>query len=481
MKPVRTRFAPSPTGYLHVGGLRTALFKYLFARNQKGAFILRIDDTDRERFVEDAAEHIFESLRWLDLGWDEGPEVGGPFQPYEQSKRFDIYQNYAKQLIDRSALYPCWCSAERLNKLRQQAQTERRAFKYDRYCLKHPKDLSAPHVLRFLIPDQPETIGWDDAVRGKVEVRTADLDDFVAIKSDGWPTYHFSSIVDDHTMEITHVIRGDEWVASTPKHLLVYQAFGWEAPVYAHVPTILGPDGKHKLSKRDGAKSAIDYKSLGYLPEALVNYLASLGFNDGTEQEIYSREELIKAFSLDRISKSGAVFDERRLIWMNGVWIRQLPLNELFERAGDFWPPEAEKAGADYKKQVLGLVQERLKYLAELPELTRFFFVDLPINGKLIDEHKQLKKLAPAELKKMLEQARDTLVESDFTTDDLNTRLNRLLEQTGQKPVVLFSLIRIATTQAAASPGLADTLAVLGKDKSLSRLDAQLAAMPLAD
>ncbi|HVA11464.1 MAG TPA: glutamate--tRNA ligase [Candidatus Dormibacteraeota bacterium] len=476
MSKVRTRFAPSPTGYLHVGGLRTALFKYLFAKNQQGTFILRIDDTDRERFVEGSVEHIFDSLRWLGLEWDEGPEVGGDYGPYEQSKRFDIYHEYADKLSATGALYPCWCSAERLDKLRKQAQAEKRAFKYDRYCLTHPKDLAEPHVMRFFIPESPLSIGWDDAVRGHVEVKTTDLDDFIAIKSDGWPTYHFSSIVDDETMKITHVIRGDEWVASTPKHLLLYKAFKWEPPIYAHIPTVLGPDGKHKLSKRDNAKSAIDYKNLGYLPEAVINYLASLGFNDGSEQEIYSRHELAKIFSLERISKSPAVFDERRLDWMNGYWIRQLKLDELSARVQGFWPAEAEKANDDFKKQVLGLVQERLKYFAELPDLTRFFFTDLPLDMKLITENKQLKQLNTEELKDLLERAKTTLTPSDFSVDDLSARLNRLLEETGQKPVILFSLIRIATTSAPASPGLADTLAVLGKQRSLGRVDSWLAA-----
>lgn len=477
MKPIRTRFAPSPTGYLHVGGLRTALFKYLFAQKESGKFILRIDDTDRERYVEGAIDHIFESLRWLGLDWDEGPEVGGPFAPYKQSERFDIYKEYAAKLQAAGSLYPCWCSSERLDKLRHEAQVAKRAFKYDRYCLKHPKDLSEPHVLRFLIPDSPKTVGWDDQVKGHVEVKTEDLDDFVAIKSDGWPTYHFSSIVDDETMEITHVIRGDEWVASTPKHLLVYQAFGWEPPIYAHVPPILGADGKHKLSKRDNAKSAIDYKKLGYLPEAVVNYLASLGFNDGSTQEIYSRQELIEAFSLDRISKSGAVFDERRLNWMNGHYIREMPLGDLYGRTEGFWPAAAKGFDDNYKKQVLGLVQERLKYFAELPELTDFFFRDLPVDPQLISEHKQLKKLPANELKDLLKKAQSSLEASDFTSADLSDRLNQLLEQTGQKPGVLFSLIRIATTQAPASPGLADSLVVLGKDISVRRIDAYLTSL----
>ncbi len=477
MSKVRTRFAPSPTGYLHVGGLRTALFKYLFAKKNNGNFILRIDDTDRARYVEGATEQIFESLRWLDLVWDEGPETGGPFAPYEQSQRFDIYQTYADQLQKEGILYPCWCNAERLEELRKEAQAKKQAFKYDRHCLTHPQNLSKAHVLRFLIPDQPNAISWEDAVRGKVEVQTNDLDDFVAIKSDGWPTYHFSSIVDDQTMQITHVIRGDEWVASTPKHLLLYQAFGWQPPAYAHVPTILGPDGKHKLSKRDDAKSAIDYRNLGYLPEAVSNYLVSLGFNDGTSQEIYSREELIQVFALDRISKSGAVFDERRLLWMNGHYIRQLAIDDLYKRVADFWPESAKKYSEDYKKKVLALVQERLKYFAELPALTNFFFEDLPLNPKLITDHKQLKKIEGVELAKWLQSTRQSFVASDFSLDDLAKRLNDLLQATNQKPVILFSLIRIATTQASASPELAPTLAILGKEVIIRRLNQQLTAL----
>lgn len=478
MKPVRTRFAPSPTGYLHVGGLRTALFKYLFARKDKGVFIVRIDDTDRERYVEGAYDHILESLRWLSLDWDEGPETDAQFGPYRQSERLHIYQEYAGKLQASGDLYPCWCGPERLAKLREQAQKEKRAFKYDRHCLKHPGDPSKPHVLRFRIPDEPKTVSWDDAVKGKVEVRTDDLDDFVAIKSDGWPTYHFSSIVDDETMHITHVIRGDEWVASTPKHLLVYRAFGWKPPLYAHVPAILGPDGKHKLSKRDNAKSAIDYREMGYLPEALFNYLASLGFNDGSTKEIYTHDELVKVFSLDRISKSPAVFDQRRLDWMNGHWIREkLTADDLYARSKDFWPRSADGSDDDYKQRVLGIVRERLKYLGELPELTGFFFEDLPVDPELISGHKQLKKLAAGELKDLLGQARSALEKSDFSVGDLTQSLNDLLDKTGRKPAVLFSLIRIATTQAPASPGLADTLAVLGRERSLQRIDAQIAAL----
>jgi len=474
---IRTRFAPSPTGFLHVGGLRTALFKYLFAKKHGGAFILRIDDTDRERFVEEATDHILESLKWLGLEWDEGPVVGGPYAPYEQSKRFDLYQDYARKLQASAALYPCWCSPQRLQELRERAASNKKAYKYDRYCLDNPQDLHKPHVLRFRIPETPKAVGWDDAVRGRVEVKAEDLDDFVAVKSDGWPTYHFSSIVDDETMKITHVIRGDEWVASTPKHLLVYAAFNWQPPVYAHVPTILGPDGKHKLSKRDNAKSALEYRDLGYLPEALINYLASLGFNDGSTKEIYSREELIEAFSLDKIAKSGAVFDEKRLLWMNGHYIRGLDLEALYENVDGFWPEASKVYGEAYKKEVLGLVQERLKYFSELPELTGFFFEDLPLNPELITTHKQLKKYDPAQLKEYLQLVLASLSESSFELDDLSARLNNLLEQTSEKPAVLFSLIRIATSQAPASPPLAETISVLSKDVTLRRLANQISAL----
>jgi glutamyl-tRNA synthetase len=464
-KNVRTRFAPSPTGYLHVGALRTALFKYLFAKNQKGSFILRIDDTDRERFVVGAEEHIKESLQWLGLDWEE---------EHKQSNRFDIYREYAKQLQDKGSLYPCWCSAERLDELRKKAQAEKVAFKYDRHCLNRPDDISKPHVLRFYLPDENIKVEWTDLVKGRVSVESKDLDDFVAIKSDGWPTYHFSSIVDDHLLEISHVVRGDEWVASTPKHLLLYRAFDWEPPIYAHVPPILGPDGKKKLSKRDGAKDILEYRNQGYLPEALTNFLATLGWNDGTEQEIFTSDELVKKFSLERVQKSGARFDEKRLEWISGHHVRQKPLTELQGLAEDFWPDTAKKYDAAYKEKVLGLVQERIKYLGELPELTSFFFEDLPVKPELITEHKKLKKLSNDELKQLLESAEKTLKESDFSLNDLTNRLNQLLETSNQKPIVLFSLIRIATTQAPASPGLAETLEILGKEIVLNRIAQQL-------
>jgi glutamyl-tRNA synthetase len=312
---------------------------------------------------------------------------------------------------------------------------------------------------------------------GELHTGSEVIDDFILIKADGYPTYNFAHIIDDTEMKISHVMRGQEFLASVPNYLNLYDALGLTPPVLATLPHILGSDGHKKLSKRDGAKDVLDYIRDGYLPEALINFIASLGWNDGTEQEIFSRDELIRKFSLGHVQRSGARFDERRLAWMNGHYLRAMPLDELYDLADNYWPPEAGQASAEYKKQVLGLVQERLKYLAELPELTRFFFIDLPVDASLISDHKQLKKLSTGDLRQLLEQSREILEASDFTVDNLTEQLNRLLTQTGRPPAVLFSLLRIATTQAPSSPGLADSLAVLGKNRSLSRIDAQLTSL----
>jgi glutamyl/glutaminyl-tRNA synthetase len=300
------------------------------------------------------------------------------------------------------------------------------------------------------------------------------VDDFILIKSDGYPTYNFAHIIDDDAMHITHVIRGQEFLASMPNYLNLYEALELTPPILATMPHILGPDGRKKLSKRDGAKDVLDYLRDGILPEALLNFIASLGWNDGTEQEIYSVTELLEKFSLDRVQRSGARFDEQRLLWMNGVHIRALSLDELYKRAATYWPAEAATAPDDYKQAVLALVQERLKFLAELPVLTSFFFIDLPVDPSLISGHKQLSKLTAAELQALLAAARDSLEQSDFTTSDISLRLNELLTATQQKPAILFSLIRIATTQAPSSPGLAESLAVIGKTRSLMRIDTML-------
>lgn len=472
---VRTRFAPSPTGFLHVGGIRTAVFAWLVAQQNDGQFVLRLEDTDKKREVEGSAQHLEDSLKALGLQYDEGPDIGGPHEPYRQSQRLESYKQWAQILIDAGRAYADPYPPDEVQGFREQAQKAKQPFLYRNHRPENPPIWDGSQPLRF--KSEPKAYKWHDAIMGDLSTGPEVVDDFILIKSDGYPTYNFAHIIDDAEMEISHIIRGQEFIASVPNYLNLYEALGLTPPVMATAPHILGADGRKKLSKRDGAKDVLDYIRDGYLPEALFNFIVSLGWNDGTEQEIFSRDELIQKFSLDRVQRSGAHFDERRLLWMNGHYIRELPLDDLYDRTKGYWPPESEGYDDAYKKQVLGLVQERLKYFAELPELTKFFFVDMPVDPELISGHKQLKKLSQEDLKGLLQQAKTILEASDFSLDDLTKRLNDLLEQTGQKPAVLFSLVRIATTQAPASPGLAESLAVLGKDRSLSRLEAQLSEL----
>ncbi|HSX43608.1 MAG TPA: glutamate--tRNA ligase [Candidatus Saccharimonadales bacterium] len=475
MKPVRTRFAPSPTGYLHVGGIRTALFAWLVARQAGGEFVLRFEDTDKKREVEGSREHLIKSLHTLGLKHDEGPDIGGQFGPYVQSERLASYHKWAQMLIDAGKAYADPYTPEQVQQFREEAQKAKKPFLYRNHRPTDPPKWDGTMPLRF--KSEPKDYQWHDAVMGDMHAGAEAIDDFILIKSDGYPTYNFAHIIDDREMQISHIIRGQEFIASQPNYLNLYEALEFEVPILATVPHILGPDGKKKLSKRDGAKDVLDYFREGYLQEAMLNFIASLGWNDGTEQEIFIAQELIEKFSLDRVQRAGAKFDESRLLWMNGTWIRGLNLGELYERSKDFWPESSRQASDDYKKQVLSLIQERLKYFAEIPQLTDFFFTDLPVDMQLIDGNKQLKKFEHAELKGLLEQAKASLEASDFSAADLAERLNVLLEQTGQKPGVLFSLIRIASTQAPSSPGLAETLAVLGQETSLRRIDATLQAL----
>jgi glutamyl-tRNA synthetase len=471
---VRTRFAPSPTGFLHVGGIRTALFAYLLAKQGNGQFVLRFEDTDKKREVEGARQHLIDSLKALGLDYDEGPDIGGPYAPYTQSERLESYKKWAGKLIDSGRAYADPYTSEEVQAFREAAQKAKQPFLYRNHRPENPPVWDGTTPLRF--KSEPKAYDRHDEVMGDLHTGPETIDDFVLIKSDGYPTYNFAHIVDDAEMQITHIIRGQEFLASIPNYLNLYEALGITPPKIATVPHILGPDGNKKLSKRDGAKDVLDYIRDGFLPEALVSFIATLGWNDGTVQEVFTREELLQKFSLDRVQKSGARFDEQRLLWVNGHFIRQLELDKLYELAQDYLPTEAAPYGEDYRKAVVGLVQERLKYFKELPELTAFFFADLPVNMQLINGNKQLKKFSHAELKELLEKAKASLVLSDFTAEDLTQRLNTMLEVTGQKPGVLFSLIRIATTQAPASPGLAETMHVLGKEVSLRRIDQQLTA-----
>lgn len=475
MTQIRTRFAPSPTGYIHVGSLRAALFPWLLARQNNGKFILRIEDTDRSRFVEGAEEKIYETLSWLGIDWDEGPTTNGKekgkFGPYHQTERRGIYLEWAKKLIDKGLAYADPYTPEQVQAFRDEAKAKKEAFLYRNYRPENPPKWDGTQPLRFKVPEI-KRYTWQDPIMGELSAGPEALDDFILIKSDGLPTYNFAHIVDDFEMEITHVIRGAEYIASTPRYLSLYDALEIKPPVLACSPHIMAPSGNKKLGKRDGAKSADEYRKEGILPEAMMSFLASLGWNDGTEQEIFTKEELIKKFKLDRVQKSGARFDEKRLIWMNGQFIRNLNLDNLYERCQLFWGKEANSADVIYKKQVLALAQDRLKTLQDLPALTSYFFSEPKINLDLILDNKQLKKLTSEEQKKLLKISCDELNKiNDWTSENIQNCLNTLLEITNQKPGILFSLIRIATTWAQFSPQLNDTLALLGKDKSLDRLN----------
>lgn len=475
-QPVRTRFAPSPTGYIHIGNIRAALFPWLLAKQTKGAFILRIEDTDQARFVEGATDLIFDALDWLGLDWDEGPRVGGPNAPYFQSERRDIYKAWADKLIAKGLAYADPYTPEEVQGFREEARALKKPFLYRDHRPENPPEWDGSQPLRLKVTNI-KAYTWHDPVMGDLTAGEEVLDDFILIKSDGLPTYNFGHIIDDYEMGVTHVIRGLEYISSIPRYLSLYDALGITPPVLACLPHIMAPDGKKKLGKRDGAKSVTDYRTDGILPEAMLNFLATMGWNDGTEQEIFSRDELIEKFSLDRVQRSGARFDEKRLLWMNGQWIRRLSLDDLFERVEKYWPIAAKQSDEAHKKQVLALVQDRLKTLSEMPLLTNYFFEEPTPQWTMLEDNKQLKKLSRDDIQNLLTQASSALEDSEFDSESLQQTLNELLETTGQKPGILFSLIRLAVSWAPFSPALPDTLAVLGRETTLRRLEAARQAL----
>lgn len=475
MKPTRSRFAPSPTGALHAGSVRTALFAWLVARHDNGQFLLRIEDTDLERSVEGGIKNITDSLTFMGIDWDEGPGKPSDIGPFIQSERLDKYKTFADQLIKDGRAYADPYSKQELEELRNKAKLEHKPFLYRNNRPPNPPAWDGSQPLR--LKSEPKPYTWNDIIMGDMKSGSEAIDDFILIKSDGFPTYNFAHIVDDYLMGVTHVIRSQEFISSVPKFLNLYDALKIERPLFATPPPVLNDTGKRKLSKREGAKQVLDYKNMGIMPEALVNFLAMLGWNDGTIQEIFTIEELIAKFDLSRVQKSGAQFREDHLLYINGVYIRQLGLDELFDRVKDFWPDSARTFDESYLKRVLKLIQERLKYFGELGELTKFFFEDLDVDLDLINKNKQLSSFTKDQLSDLLLRSKSSLEQSDFSLNDLTQRLNELLKLTNQPPSVLFSLIRIATTQAPASPALAETLEVLGKQKSLSRIDTMLGAL----
>ena len=469
-----TRFAPSPTGYIHIGNVRSAIYPYLLARQDNGKLILRIEDTDRARYVEGATELIMDTLEWLGINWDEGPIVGGPNGPYYQSERKDIYHAWARKLIESGRAYADPTPPEKLDEYRKECTVKKVPFLYRNYRPDNPPEWKPGIPLRFKA--EPKEYSWHDEVMGDMHAGPEVQDDIILIKKDGYPTYNFAHIVDDAEMGVTHVMRGVEYLSSTPNYLALYDALELPRPHLVSLPHILAPQGNKKLGKRDGAKSVTEYRDDGVLAEAMLNYLACLGWNDGTKQEIYTKEELIKNFSLDRIQSSGARYDETKLLWMNGQWIRRIfderGADALYERTTNFWPESAATATDEYKQQVLSIIYDRLKTLSDLRTMTDYFFKDPELDLDMLIQNKFLKKISESELESLLKTSIAKLTElKSWDADTLQEALNELLQDTGKKPAELFSLIRIALSFAPFSPALNLTMEVLGRETTLARLN----------
>ncbi len=475
-----TRFAPSPTGYIHIGNVRSAIYPYLLAKQKLGKMILRIEDTDRERYVDGATELIEDTLRWLGLDWDEGPIVGGPHAPYFQSERKAIYHEWAKKLIVAGRAYADPTPPDKINEYRQECNVAKKPFLYRDYRPENPPEWEPGIPLRFKA--MPKSYSWHDEVMGDMQSGPEVLDDIILIKKDGYPTYNFAHIVDDATMGVTHVMRGVEYLSSTPNYLAIYEALGLEVPKLVSLPHILAPTGNKKLGKRDGAKSATEYRDDGVLAEAMLNYLACLGWNDGTEQEIYSKEDLIDAFSLERIQSSGARYDEAKLLWLNGQWIRKIVdeqgVEALAPRAESFWPDCARSASNEYKQKVLSIIYDRLKTLSDLTRMTSYFFNEPTIDVDMLVKNKFLKNLSESEIEELLKATVSELSQAPtWDADAIQKSLNHLLDTTKKKPAELFSLIRLAVSFAPFSPALNLTLETIGRDRTLARLNATAAAI----
>jgi glutamyl-tRNA synthetase len=478
---VRVRFAPSPTGYLHIGGARTAIYNWLFARHTGGTFIVRIEDTDRNRFVPDAIDDISASLRWLGIDWDEGPEVGGDFGSYFQSERLELYRKYARQLVDEGKAYRCYCSSERLEQLRKEQETAKQWVGYDRYCLnmtneerREQEAAGAKSVIRFKIPREGRTV-FQDLIKGELGFENNTLDDFVLLKSDGFPTYHLANVIDDHSMKISQVMRGDEWIPSTPRHVLLYRAFGWIPPQFAHLPLFLAPGGG-KLSKRHGATSVREYREKGYLPKALFNFLLLLGWNPGTERELFSLEEAAREFTMERINSSPVALSFEKLDWFNGMYIRTLEPDNLarhclpyLQQAG-LLPEPCLDNNYRYLVQIMPLIRERLKSIPDIADLAGFFFLEeLPAPAKelLIPKKMNLNQSLQA-LEGALSVLKD--VDSDFKEADLETTLRGVAINLGLEDGQVFMPLRVAISGKTATPGIFETMHVLGKERVIQRV-----------
>ena len=471
-KQVRVRFAPSPTGYLHVGGLRTALYNFLFAKHHNGKFILRIEDTDQSRKVEGAIENLIDTLKWSGIEYDEGPDRDGGYGPYIQSQRLELYRTYAQELINKDHAYYCFCTSKRLQEVRQKQLAAKLSPSYDRYCRHVSREeaegriaAGEQYVIRMKIPFEGE-LSFDDVVRGTITISYKMIDDQVLIKSDGFPTYHLGVVVDDYLMGITHIIRGEEWLSSAPKHILLYQYFGWDVPVLAHLPLLLNPD-KSKLSKRQGDVAVEDYRIKGYLKEAIVNFIAFLGWNPGDEREIFFLDQLIQEFSLERVGKSGAVFNLDKLNWLNQQHIKLKSNGELVKLIKPYIQKEKWKnLDEQYLLKVVGLMKERLAFPQDFIEMSRYFFVD----PESFDEAGLKKNWEPDSCEHLKLFAVRLGKLHEYSHASIELALRQLSEELLIKPSKLIHPTRLALSGRTIGPGLFELMEVLGKETVIRRL-----------
>ena len=471
---IRTRFAPSPTGYMHIGNLRTALYEYLIAKSKGGKFILRIEDTDQERKVEGSVDVIYKTLEMTGIKHDEGPDVGGEYGPYVQSERMGMYMKYALELVEKGKAYYCFCTKERLDSLKANNEHGDAFARYDRHCLHLSKEEieknlaeGKPFVIRQLMPTEGTTT-FEDAVYGSISVDNSELDDQILIKSDGFPTYNFANVVDDHTMKITHVVRGNEYLSSTPKYNLLYDAFGWDAPQYIHLPPVMR-DAQHKLSKRHGDKSFEDLINDGFLPEAVVNYIALLGWNPTDNQEIFTMDELIEKFDIAGISKSPSIFDIKKLTWMNGEYLKARAFDKSWELAEPIFKDAVKTEGIDLRF-VGELLKTRLETLNDIPSLIDFID-ELPEYSTELYVHKKMKTTEEIALDSLKAVVPVLEAQHEWTNDSLYERLMELAKEKGLKNGQILWPVRTALSGKPSSPGGATELAViLGKDETLKRI-----------
>ena len=482
---IRVRFAPSPTGYLHVGGARTALFNWLYARRHGGTFVLRIEDTDAERSSWDMVSGIVEGLRWLGLDWDEGPDIGGPHAPYFQSQRLDLYREMAARIVRDGRAYYCYCTPEMIQRKRQAAEAAGGGWIYDRACCAlSPEEIHEresqrmPRAVRFKVP--AGVTAFDDMVHGRIEFPNTVIEDFVVLRSDGQPTYHLSVVADDIDMRITHVVRGDDHISNTPKQVLLYEAFGSAPPAFAHVPLILGPD-KKRLSKRHGATSVMEYHRLGYLSEAMVNFLALLGWSPGSNEEIFTRDELVERFGLEGISGGNAVFNPEKLDWMNQQHIQRLSNDTLLERlepslqAAGLWSDDLGTARRSWMLSLIALMKPRLKRLDQFADEARPLIAD----RRELDPAAVAKHLASAGLRAPLIALADAYEGVDpFAGEQLEAILRSIAERHGLKAATLIHATRVATVGRAASPGLFEVLELIGRDRAVARIREAISFLP---